>query len=99
VLGCRRHRRHYYYYYYYHHHHHHHHVAIMELDQLVSHSCLTHPEVSLMAFSGSFRLLVCSFIFRKIKIVLRNENYPQILSDKLHNCDILAAVWLQIQAF
>jgi hypothetical protein len=37
----------------------------MELDHLVTHSCLTHPEVSSMVFLSSFRLLVCNFIFRK----------------------------------
>ena len=53
---------------------------------MVAHSSLTQPEVSLMVFAGSFRLLVCSFYSETKKIaVLGNENYAQILNNKLHN--------------
>jgi hypothetical protein len=45
-----------------HHHHHHHHVAIKELGHLLTSSGLTHPEVFLMVFLGSFCLLECSFL-------------------------------------
>ena len=43
-------------------HHHHHHVAIMELGHFLFRTCLKHPEVSVIVSSGSFCLLVCSFI-------------------------------------
>jgi len=46
-----------------HHHHHqqHHHIAIMELGHLLTHSSLTHPEVSLVVSPGFFCLLGCIF--------------------------------------
>jgi hypothetical protein len=43
------------------HHHHHHHIAMQELGHFLTHSGLTHPEVSSLAFLGSFCLLGRSF--------------------------------------
>jgi hypothetical protein len=40
---------------------HHHHIAMKELGHLLTHSGLTHPEVSSLAFLGSFCLLGRSF--------------------------------------
>jgi hypothetical protein len=39
-----------------------HHIAIKELGHLLTHSGLTHPEVSSMDFLGSFCFLGCSFL-------------------------------------
>jgi hypothetical protein len=52
-----------------HHHHHYHHLAIMDLGHLLIRSGLTHPEVSLTLYPGSFCILVCGFFIILVNLL------------------------------